>query len=46
VKSPLRITTTFLGIYAGIVGIQHGIFEMFQGNTAPGGLMFGAIGPA
>lgn len=42
---PLRITVAFLGLYAGIVGIQHGIFEMLQGNTAPDGLMFSAIGP-
>jgi hypothetical protein len=44
-KSPLRITTAFLGLYAGLIAIQHGIFEMLQGNRAPDGLMFNAIGP-
>lgn len=44
-KNPLRITTAFLGIYAGIIAIQHGIFEILQGNTAPDALMFNAIGP-
>jgi hypothetical protein len=44
-NNPLRITTAFLGIYAGVITIQHGIFEIFQGNTAPDGLMFNAIGP-
>jgi len=44
-KNPLRITTAFLGIYSGLIAIQHGIFEILQGNTAPDGLMFNAIGP-
>jgi hypothetical protein len=44
-KNPLRLTTTFLGIYAGLIAIQHGIFEILQGNTALDGLMFNAIGP-
>ncbi len=43
-KKPLRVTTAFLGIYAGLIAIQHGIFEILQGNTAPDGLMFNAIG--
>ncbi len=44
-NDPLRITTAFLGIYAGLLAIQHGLFEISQGNTAPEGLMFNAIGP-
>jgi protein-S-isoprenylcysteine O-methyltransferase Ste14 len=40
----LRVTTAFLGIYAGLIAIQHGIFEILQGSRAPGGLMFNAIG--
>jgi hypothetical protein len=44
-KSPLRITTAFLGLYAGLIAIQHGIFEIMQGSRAPDGLMFNAIGP-
>lgn len=41
----LRITTACLGIYAGLIAIQHGIFESLQGSHAPDGLMFNAIGP-
>ncbi|MBN1665673.1 MAG: hypothetical protein JW862_01240 [Anaerolineales bacterium] len=41
----LRITTAFLGLYAGLIAIQHGIFAMLQGCRAPDGLLFNAIGP-
>ena len=44
-KNPLRVTTAFLGLYAGLIAIQHGIFESLQGSRAPDGLMFNAIGP-
>lgn len=44
-KYSLRITTTFLGIYAGLLIILHGIFAILEGNRAPDGLMFNAIGP-
>lgn len=43
-KNSLRITVAFLGIYAGLIAIQHGIFEISQGSRAPDGLMFNAIG--
>jgi hypothetical protein len=43
-KSALRITSSSLGIYAGLLGIEHGFFEILQGNIAPGGLMINAIG--
>ena len=35
-----------LGIIYGTAGVMHGTFEILQGNTAPGGLVFNAIGPA
>lgn len=44
-NNSLRITTTFLGVYAGLIAVQHGIFAMLQGSRAPDGLMFNAIGP-
>ena len=39
----LRITVAFLGAYAGLLAIQHGIFAMLQGSHAP---VINAIGPA
>ncbi|MBN2004168.1 MAG: hypothetical protein JXA21_12500 [Anaerolineae bacterium] len=44
-KNPLRITSAFLGVYAGLLAIQHGIFEILQGRRAPDGLLINAIGP-
>lgn len=41
----LRITTAFLGIYAGLLAIQHGISEIMQGSRVPEGLLINAIGP-
>ena len=41
----LRTAAAWLGFYAGILGLQHGIFEILQGNTAPDGLLINAIGP-
>jgi hypothetical protein len=35
-----------MGILVGLAGINHGIFEMMQGNTRPEGLVIAAIGPA
>jgi protein-S-isoprenylcysteine O-methyltransferase Ste14 len=44
-KDTMRITTGFLGGYAGLIAMQHGIFEILQGSHAPPGLLFNAIGP-
>ena len=44
-NNSLRISSSFLGIYAGLIAIQHGIFEISLGDHATGGLMFNAIGP-
>jgi hypothetical protein len=40
-----RITAAALSVYAGILGIEHGVFTLLQGNVAPNGLLFNAIGP-
>jgi hypothetical protein len=43
-KIARRITSSFLGIYAGLLACQHGIFEIQQGPRISGGLMIQAIG--
>jgi hypothetical protein len=45
VRKAARITATVLGLTAGVAGIEHGIFEILQGNTQPEGLMTASIGP-
>jgi hypothetical protein len=35
----------WLGILAGIAGLEHGYFEILQGNTHPAGLAFASWGP-
>ena len=44
-RQATRITATVLGLTAGVAGIEHGIFEILQGNTRPEGLMIASIGP-
>ncbi|MEX2160417.1 MAG: hypothetical protein WD751_00740 [Anaerolineales bacterium] len=41
-----RLVATTFGILVGLAGIDHGIFEILQGNVAPDGVMVSAIGPA
>jgi hypothetical protein len=40
-----RITATVLGLTAGGAGIEHGFFELLQGNARPEGLMIVSMGP-
>lgn len=40
----LRITTAFLGVYAGLLAAMHGLFAVMQGSRALDRLMFNAIG--
>ena len=42
----IRVVAATLGVLVGLAGIDHGIFEILQGNTRPDGLMIAAIGPA
>ncbi len=39
-----RIIVATLGVMLGIAGINHGFFEILQGNTPTGGLIIQAIG--
>ena len=46
IRNAIRITSTSLGIYAGLLGAEHGIFELMQGSIPTGGLVIQAMGPA
>jgi hypothetical protein len=41
-----RVITTTIGVFFGIGGLDHGFFEILQGNTPTPGLVINAIGPA
>ncbi len=43
-RSALRLTSSTLGVYAGLLGVEHGFFETLQGNITPGGVLMNAIG--
>lgn len=43
--SAARVVATAFGIGAGPLGLEHGCFEMLQGNAAPSGLVISAFGP-
>jgi hypothetical protein len=40
-----KTVATWFGIVAGIAGLEHGYFEILQGNTRPASLMFASMGP-
>lgn len=44
--SATRVTATVLGILVGFAGMEHGFFEILQGNVVPNGAVIEAIGPA
>ena len=44
--SATRVVASTLGALVGLAGINHGFFEILQGNVAPSSLMIDAIGPA
>jgi hypothetical protein len=39
------LAASTLGIYAGLVALEHGVFEIMQGSAAPDGVLISAIGP-
>lgn len=41
----IRITSSLFGIFAGFGGLEHGYFEILQGNVRPDSLMISSIGP-
>jgi hypothetical protein len=44
--SAIRTVASTFGVLVGLAGIEHGIFEILQGNVKPDSLMIDAIGPA
>lgn len=40
-----RVYSSTLGILVGLAGIEHGYFEILQGNVRPESMMIDAIGP-
>lgn len=44
--SARRMVASTFGVLVGLAGIDHGVFEILQGNTKPDGFMIKAIGPA
>jgi hypothetical protein len=44
--SATRAVASTLGVLVGLAGIEHGFFELLQGNVTPSGMMIDAIGPA
>jgi hypothetical protein len=43
--SALRTTASVFGVYAGLLGMEHGFFETLQGNVVPKGMKVLAVGP-
>lgn len=44
-RKATKTVATWLGIATGIAGLEHGYFEILQGNTKPEGLMVFSMGP-
>jgi hypothetical protein len=40
-----KIVASTFGVFAGLLGLDHGYFEALQGNVPPGSIMIHAIGP-
>ena len=43
-RKATQTVATWLGLLAGIAGLEHGYFEILQGNIRPAGLMFPSWG--
>jgi len=44
-RSATRLVATWFGVAAGLAGIEHGYFEVLQGNVRPDSLMIASMGP-
>ena len=45
-NSATKTVASTFGVLVGLAGIEHGLFEMLQGNVTPKDIMIDAIGPA
>ncbi|HYW65696.1 MAG TPA: hypothetical protein VFB10_03250 [Candidatus Dormibacteraeota bacterium] len=43
--SALRATASAFGVYAGLLGMEHGFFETLQGDVVPNGIKILAVAP-
>jgi hypothetical protein len=43
-RKATRIVAASLGVVAGLAGLEHGYFEILQGNVQPSGLMIASMG--
>jgi hypothetical protein len=41
-----KIVASIFGVLVGLAGIEHGVFEILQGNVSTNGIVIDAIGPA
>ena len=46
IRNAIRITSTALGMYAGLLGAEHGVLELLQGSIATHGPVIQAMGPS
>ncbi len=44
-NSATRIVASTVGVFAGLLGLEHGYFEALQGNVTPSSIVISAIGP-
>ncbi|MCK4901265.1 MAG: hypothetical protein KAS38_20950 [Anaerolineales bacterium] len=44
-KNAIRVVASLFGIFAGFGGIEHGYFEILQGNAKPESIMINSMGP-
>ena len=44
-RNALSATASVFGVYAGLLGMEHGFFETLQGNVAPQGIKILAVAP-
>lgn len=44
-NSATRIVASTVGVFAGLLGLEHGYFEALQGNVTPRSIVISAIGP-